>query len=66
MTDAAGNGLAGTFDFFVLAGDATADRTVDTADFTALAQNFGKFMAGRCEEWPRESRVLRHHVADAD
>ena len=51
VTDAAGrlldgdnNGSAGgdfVFDFFVLTGDATRDRSVNLDDFTSLAANFG-------------------------
>jgi hypothetical protein len=43
VNDLAGNPLAAdcSFAFFVLAGDANRDRTVDTLDFNALAANFG-------------------------
>jgi hypothetical protein len=42
VTDAAGNPLAAdfTFDFFVLAGDASRDRAVDFNDLVVLAQNY--------------------------
>jgi GH25 family lysozyme M1 (1,4-beta-N-acetylmuramidase) len=42
VADLAGNHPAadGTLDFFVLAGDANHDRTVDLTDFTVLAANF--------------------------
>jgi hypothetical protein len=42
VTDLAGNGLTGTptFPFFVLAGDANRDRSVDIGDFSILAANF--------------------------
>jgi hypothetical protein len=42
VTDVAGNGTAGdfVFDFFVLAGDANHDRSVDFNDLVALAQNY--------------------------
>jgi ELWxxDGT repeat protein len=41
-TDAYGNWMASTYtaDFFILTGDANHNGVVDTADFTALAQNF--------------------------
>jgi hypothetical protein len=45
VSDPSGNPLAGggaSVDFFILAGDANHDRTVDTLDFNALAANFGK------------------------
>jgi hypothetical protein len=52
ITDAAGNPLDGngngtggddyTFDFFVWAGDANHDRTVNLTDFNTLASNFGQ------------------------
>jgi hypothetical protein len=43
IADVAGNALqtSAPIDFFVLAGDANHDRTVDTLDFNALAANFG-------------------------
>jgi hypothetical protein len=43
LPDFFGNALPAdaSFDFFVLAGDANHDRTVDTLDFNALAANFG-------------------------
>jgi GH25 family lysozyme M1 (1,4-beta-N-acetylmuramidase) len=43
VTDRAGNALAAdaVLDFFVLAGDANHDRSIDTLDFNALAGNFG-------------------------
>ena len=42
MQDHAGNSLAGSssLDFFVLAGDANRDRSVDLTDFSILASNF--------------------------
>ena len=42
MTDAVGNPLPAdyTFDFFVLAGDANHDRSVDFNDLVKLAQNY--------------------------
>jgi hypothetical protein len=42
VTDAAGNSIAPTtgFDFFVLAGDANFDRSVDFNDLVKLAQNY--------------------------
>jgi len=42
VVDPTGNAMspAVTFDFFVLAGDANHDRTVDLTDFTFLASNF--------------------------
>jgi hypothetical protein len=42
ITDASGTGISGatTFDFFVLAGDANHDRTVNFADLLALAKNY--------------------------
>jgi hypothetical protein len=42
VQDPAGNPLASSFatDFFVLAGDANHDRTVDFADLVVLAQNY--------------------------
>jgi uncharacterized delta-60 repeat protein len=42
VRDAAGNPLASdfTFDFYVLAGDANRDRTVDFNDLAILAQNY--------------------------
>jgi hypothetical protein len=41
LTDTAGNAFAGsTLDFFVLAGDANRDRSVDFNDLVALAQNY--------------------------
>ena len=44
LADAAGNALASdaTLDFYVLAGDFNRDRTVNLADFTVLANNFGR------------------------
>jgi hypothetical protein len=44
ITDAAGNTLAATSPaaFFVLAGDANRDRTVDFADLVILSQNYGQ------------------------
>lgn len=44
LTDPAGNSTSGTFplSFFVLAGDATRDRSVNLNDFTMLAANFGE------------------------
>jgi hypothetical protein len=52
VSDAAGNPLDGdndgvalgnfTYDFFVLTGDANHDKTVDTADFNALAAHFAQ------------------------
>jgi hypothetical protein len=43
LPDFFGNALPAdaSFDFFVLAGDANRDRTVDTLDFNSLAANFG-------------------------
>jgi len=43
VSDAAENPLTAgfSFDFFVLAGDANHDRTVDFQDLVALAQNYG-------------------------
>ena len=48
LYDAAGNRLAGdrTFDLFALAGDATGDRRVDSADFRVLLANFGRSGVG--------------------
>jgi hypothetical protein len=42
LRDAAGNPMSAdfTFDFYVLAGDANRDRTVDFNDLTVLAQNY--------------------------
>ncbi|HEY7116209.1 MAG TPA: hypothetical protein VH475_06475 [Tepidisphaeraceae bacterium] len=42
LTDRNGNPMAAdfSFDFYVLAGDANRDRTVDFADLTTLAQNY--------------------------
>jgi hypothetical protein len=44
VKDAADNALAAdfTYDFFMLAGDANHDRTVDLTDFTILAANFNQ------------------------
>jgi extracellular elastinolytic metalloproteinase len=44
VTDPAWNPLGGStsFGFFVLAGDANRDHSVDTADFNTLAGNFGE------------------------
>jgi hypothetical protein len=44
VTNALGAPLAAdaTFDFFVLAGDANRDRSVNLLDFNILAQNFGQ------------------------
>jgi uncharacterized delta-60 repeat protein len=44
VADAAGNALTAsfTFDFFVLAGDATRDRVVNFDDLLALAKNYNK------------------------
>jgi hypothetical protein len=44
VTNALGTPLAtdATFDFFVLAGDANRDRSVNLLDFNILAQNFGQ------------------------
>jgi glucose/arabinose dehydrogenase len=44
VTDAFGNALPGdaVVDFFVFAGDANHDRTVNIADFSALAANFNQ------------------------
>jgi len=45
--DAVGNPIPALgLDFFVLAGDATQNRVVDTADFTLLAANFNKSSVG--------------------
>ena len=44
LLDADGNGAGGddyTFEFFVLAGDVNADRSVDIADILALVSQFG-------------------------
>jgi hypothetical protein len=47
LTDDAGNpSLQGTFDFFVLAGDANRDRTVNLSDFLVLRRNFGSTGVG--------------------
>lgn len=51
LRDSAGNNSTApaTFDFFVLAGDANRDRTVNIGDFSTLAANFnqpGTFSAG--------------------
>jgi hypothetical protein len=42
VTDAAGNGMTGDYvlKFFVMAGDANRDRTVDFNDLVLLAQNY--------------------------
>ena len=47
VADVAGNALASsaTVEFFVLAGDFNRDRAVNLADFTALANNFGRASA---------------------
>lgn len=44
IEDLAGNSLAQSvgYDFFVLAGDANANRQVEITDFNVLASNFGK------------------------